>query len=182
MSDLLPAVLLNALRQYKFDRSPLWRMADGKDHYKIEGTFRKPTNQRFDKKGAESRRRPTPPAGEWSRQPAPARHPTTRPTPPASRQCRRRRQHRQHRRHYRSTQLPSQCKDHRRQHRSHLHLPYSYTASFSRITTNEEAENKVAGDEHCTHAVLPCWYWGRIPSTWEVRPPGCHLYKVQGHR
>ena len=80
MSDLLPAVL-NALRQY--DGSPLWRMADGRDHVKIEVTFRKPTNQRIDKKGAESRRRPTPPAGEW---PAPARRPTTRPTPPASRQ------------------------------------------------------------------------------------------------
>ena len=86
MSDLLPAVLLNALRQYKFNGSPLWRMADGKDHVKIEVTFRKPTNQRFDKKGAESRRRPTPPAGEWPRQPAPARRPVTRPTPPASRQ------------------------------------------------------------------------------------------------
>ena len=84
MSDLLPPVLLNALRQYKFDGSPLWRMADGKDHIKIEVTFRKPTNQRFDKKGAESRRRPTPPAGEWPRQPAPARRSTTRPTPPAS--------------------------------------------------------------------------------------------------
>ena len=86
MSDLLPAVLLNALRQYKFDGSPLWRMADGRDHVKIEVTFRKPTNQRIDKKGAESRRRPTPSADEWPRQPAPARRPTTRPTPPASRQ------------------------------------------------------------------------------------------------
>ena len=48
MSDLLPAVLLNALRQYKFDGFPLWRMADGRDHVKIEVTFRKPTNQRID--------------------------------------------------------------------------------------------------------------------------------------
>ena len=57
MFDLLPVVLLNALRQYKFDGFPLWRMADGKDHVKIEVTFRKTTtNQRFDKKGAESRR------------------------------------------------------------------------------------------------------------------------------
>ena len=62
MSDLLPAVLLNALRQYKFDGSPLWRMADGKDHVNIEVTFRKTTIQRFVKKGTESRRRPTPPA------------------------------------------------------------------------------------------------------------------------
>ena len=87
MSDLLPAVLLNALRQYKFAESPLWRMADGKDHVKTEVTFRKTTtNQRFDKKGAESRRRPTPPAGEWPRQPTAARRPppptTTRPTLP----------------------------------------------------------------------------------------------------
>ena len=124
MSDLLPAVLLNALRQYKFDGSPIWRMADGKDHVKIEVTFRKPTNQRFDKKGAESRRRPTLPAGEWTRQPAPARHPATRPTPPASQQptTPEKEQHHQHSRHYRSTQLPSQCRDQRRQHRSRLHL------------------------------------------------------------
>ena len=83
MSDLLPAVLLNALRQYCFDASLLLKMADGKDHVKIEVTFRKATNQRFDKKGAESRRRPTTPAGEWPRQPTPARRPTTttRPTP-----------------------------------------------------------------------------------------------------
>ena len=86
MSDLLPAVLLNALREYKFNGSPLWRMADGKDHVKIEVTFQKITNQRFDKKGAEIRRRPTPPAGEWPRQPAPATRLTTRPTPPAHRQ------------------------------------------------------------------------------------------------
>ena len=39
----------------------------------------------------------------------------------------------------------------------------------------------VAGEEHCTHAVLPCQHWGRIPST-RVQPHGCHLYKVQGHR
>ena len=39
---------------------------------KIEVTFRKSTNQRFDKKGAESRRRPTPFAGDWPRQPTAA--------------------------------------------------------------------------------------------------------------
>ena len=55
MSNVLPAVLLNAWRQYKFNGSPLWRMADGKDHVKIEVTFRKTTNQRFDKRRAESR-------------------------------------------------------------------------------------------------------------------------------
>ena len=85
MSDLLPAVLLNALRQYKFDGSPLWRMVDGKDHIKIEVTFRKATNQRFDKRRAESRRQPAPSAGEWPRQPTTARRPptttTTRSTP-----------------------------------------------------------------------------------------------------
>ena len=66
-----------ALRQYRFDRSPLWRMADGKVYVKSEVTFRKSTNQHFDKKGAESRRRPTPPAGDRPRQLALARRPTT---------------------------------------------------------------------------------------------------------
>ena len=54
MTDLLPAVLLNTYRQYKFDGSPLWRMADRKDHVKIEVTFCKITHQRFDKKRAKS--------------------------------------------------------------------------------------------------------------------------------
>ena len=66
---MLPAVLFNASRQYIFYGSPLWTMADGKDHVKIELTFRKATYQRFDKKGAESRMRPTSPAGEWPRSP-----------------------------------------------------------------------------------------------------------------
>ena len=82
---LLPAVLFTALRRYKFDESPLWRMADGKDHVKVEVTFRKTTHQRYDKKGAESRRRPTPPAGECPRQPAQARQPTASRQTPARR-------------------------------------------------------------------------------------------------
>ena len=52
-------------------------MADGKDHVKTEVTFRKTTNQRFDKRRAESRRQPAPSAGEWPRQPTAARRPTT---------------------------------------------------------------------------------------------------------
>ena len=51
VSDLLPAVLLNALRQYSSDASPLWRMADGKDHVKIEVTFRKATNKLSTRRG-----------------------------------------------------------------------------------------------------------------------------------
>ena len=83
MTDLMPAVVLNALRQYRFDGSPLWRMADGKDYVKIEVIFQISTNQHFDKKGTESKRRPTPPAGECPRLLTPARRPTTitRPTP-----------------------------------------------------------------------------------------------------
>ena len=81
MTDLLPEVLLNALRQYKFDGSPLWGMADRRDHIKIEEAFGKTTHQHLDKKGTESRKRPTHPAGEWPHQPAPARRPTMTPTP-----------------------------------------------------------------------------------------------------
>ena len=83
MTEILPEVLLNALRQYNFDGSPLWRMADGKDHVQIQVTFRKSTEQQ-DKKRAVSRKKSTPSAGEWPRQPRPARRPTEilRQTPP----------------------------------------------------------------------------------------------------
>ena len=120
MSDLLPAVLLNALRQYKFDGSPLWRMADGKDHVKIEVTFRKPTNQRFDKKGLKvgGGLHPLLASGLASPLQSDARQPDRRLQKADSQLRRRRRQHHQHSRHYRSTQLPSQWKDHRGQHRS----------------------------------------------------------------
>ena len=75
MSEVLPDVLLNALRQYSFGGSPLWRIADGKDHVQIQVTFRKATDQQ-DRKRAGSRWKPTPSAGEWPRQPRPARRPT----------------------------------------------------------------------------------------------------------
>ena len=68
--DLLPAILLNALRQNRFDGSPLWRIAYGTNHVKFEVTFRKSTNQHLDKKRPKSRRRPTPPP-----------HPPTPPRP-----------------------------------------------------------------------------------------------------
>ena len=81
--SVIPAVLLNALPEYSFVGSPLWRMSDGKDLVWVELTFHKnlPT-QRLYKKGAVSRRQPPPSAGEWTRQPAPAHLPTTtRPMP-----------------------------------------------------------------------------------------------------
>ena len=81
--SVIPAVLLNALREYSFVGSPLWRMSDGKDLVRVELTFHKnqPTPRVY-KKGAVSRRQPAPSAGEWPRQPAPAHLPTiTRPTP-----------------------------------------------------------------------------------------------------
>ena len=81
--SVIPAVLLNALREYSFIGSPLWRMSDGKDLVRIELTFHKnlPT-QRLYKKGVVSRKQPAPSAGEWPCQPAPAHLPTTkRPTP-----------------------------------------------------------------------------------------------------
>ena len=74
--SVIPAVLLRALSEYKFVGHPLWRMADGKDHVRVELTFHKnlPTQPVF-KKRAESRRQPAPSAGEWPRQPTAARRP-----------------------------------------------------------------------------------------------------------
>ena len=74
----MPGVLLRALSEYKFVGTPLWRMSDGKDLVRVELTFHKnlPTPRVY-KKGAESRRQPAPPAGEWPHQSAPA----TRPPP-----------------------------------------------------------------------------------------------------
>ena len=88
--SVIPAVLLRALSEYKFVGHPLWRMADGKDHVRVELTFHKnlPT-QPFYKKRAESRRQPAPSAGEWPRQPTAARRPppTTRSSPTAQAQA-----------------------------------------------------------------------------------------------
>ena len=83
--SVIPAVLLRALSEYKFVGHPLWRLADGKDHVRVELTFHKnlPTQPVF-KKRAESRRQPAPSAGEWPRQPTAARRPPpTRSTPTA---------------------------------------------------------------------------------------------------
>ena len=81
--SVIPAVLLRALSEYKFVGHPLWRMADGKDHVRVELTFHKNlTTQPVFKKRAESRRQPAPSAGEWPRQPTAARRPPpTRSTP-----------------------------------------------------------------------------------------------------
>ena len=88
--SIIPAVLLRALSEYKFVGHPLWRMADGKDHVRVELTFHKtlPMLPVY-KRRAESRRQPAPSAGEWPCQPTAARQPsptTTRPTPPARQQ------------------------------------------------------------------------------------------------
>ena len=72
--SVIPAVLLRALSEYKFVGHPIWRMADGKDHVRVELTFHKtvPTLPVY-KRRAESRRQPAPFAGEWPRQPTAAR-------------------------------------------------------------------------------------------------------------
>ena len=80
--SVIPAVLLKALSEYKFVGHPLWRIADGKDHFRIELTFHKMLP--VYKKRAESRRQPAPSAGEWPCQPTAARRlppPMTRPPP-----------------------------------------------------------------------------------------------------
>ena len=78
-----------ALSEYKFVGHPLWRMADGKDHVRVELTFHKniPTLPVYQKR-AESRRQPAPTAGEWPRQPTAARRPPlTRSTPTVRREA-----------------------------------------------------------------------------------------------
>ena len=82
--SVIPAVLLRALGEYKY---PLWRMADGKIHARVELTFHK-TLPRLPvyKKRAESWRQPASSADEWPRQSTGARRPpppTTRPPPTA---------------------------------------------------------------------------------------------------
>ena len=72
---------MNALKEYTFVGSPLWRMSDGKDLVCVELTFHKVLLTNRHKKRAESRRQPAPSAGEWPRQPAPARRPMTTLTP-----------------------------------------------------------------------------------------------------
>ena len=86
MEELLPRVLQNALREYKFASSPLWRLSDGRDLVKAELTFRKTTI--VTKRAASRDRGPTrfhstirklkpsaPSVGEWPRQPRPASQP-----------------------------------------------------------------------------------------------------------
>ena len=80
--SVIPAVLLNALREYSFVGYPLWRMSEGKDLVRVKLTFHKNLAMpRFYKKGAVSRRQPAPSAGEWPRQPAAATTPMTRSMP-----------------------------------------------------------------------------------------------------
>ena len=78
---------MNALKEYTFVGSPLWRMSGGKDLVRVELTIRKVLLTNRYKKRAESRRQSAPSAGEWPRQPAAAtRLPTTTRSTPARRQ------------------------------------------------------------------------------------------------
>ena len=88
---MIPSVLLNALKEFNFVGTPLWRLSDGKDLVRVELTFHKnhqPTSRYVKKRAERRRRQPAPSAGEWPRQPISARRSpmtTTRSTP-ASRQ------------------------------------------------------------------------------------------------
>ena len=74
--SVIPAVLLRVLSEYKFVGHPLWMMADGKDHVRVELTFHKTLPKLpVYKRRTESRRQPAPSAGEWPRQPTAARRP-----------------------------------------------------------------------------------------------------------
>ena len=78
---MLPTILMNALKEYTFVGSPLWRMSDRKDLVRVELTYHKVLTTNRYKKRAESRRQLAPSAGEWPRQLAAARRPTTTSTP-----------------------------------------------------------------------------------------------------
>ena len=81
----LPAVLVHAIQDFAFTDKPLWRIGEGLQHVKVELTFKLPTNQPTSNdrgkkpamsKRAESRKKkPAPPASEWSRQPLSAERP-----------------------------------------------------------------------------------------------------------
>ena len=78
----MPSVFLRDLSEYKFVVTPLWRMSDGKDLVRVELSFHKalPTKPYY-KSRTESRRQPSPSAGEWPRQPFPASRPPLRREP-----------------------------------------------------------------------------------------------------
>ena len=140
--SVIPAVLLRALSEYRFVGHPLWRMADGKDHVRVELTFHKnlPTQAIF-KKRAESRRQPAPSAGEWPRQPTAARRPPPTRSSPTVQPVRREAPEKE-------TSPPAlQNGDYTRHHHSFKtttdstaytiskHQETSYTISFSRDST-----------------------------------------------
>lgn len=86
----LPEVLVTAIKSLALTETPIWRIGQGRDHVKVELTYQLPKTPcrryknnliRTQKKGAESRSKPAPPAGEWPRQPSPLKEtapPTTR--------------------------------------------------------------------------------------------------------
>ena len=126
--SVIPAVLLRALSEYKFVGHPLWRMADGKDHVRVELTFHKmvptlPVYKRRAKAGGSLH--PLLASGLASPQLLDVHllRPDRRLQHAKNRQHRRRRPHRQHYRQWRSThQISSQLQDHQRQHSScHFH-------------------------------------------------------------
>ena len=74
--DLVPVILQNALRDFKFERAPLRRLAEGQE---LVLTFLKPANNQptagaRKKKVGIRKRKPAPSADEWPRQPRPAKH------------------------------------------------------------------------------------------------------------
>ena len=198
--SVIPAVLLRALSEYKFVCHPLWRMADGKDHVRVELTFHKnlPTLPVY-KRRAESRRQPAPSAGEWPRQPTAARRQpfTTRSTPTACRETTAPDstprndstgegdftasstdtgdQHTRHHHSYKTTKDSTA-------HAISIHQETSYTGSFSRDFTCQETENEVAEvHDQTADTVLPCQHREQISSTREIRPPGRPRHHLQGH-
>ena len=162
----MPGVLLRALSEYNFVGSPLWRMSDGKDLVRVELTFHKklPT-PRIYKKGAESRRQPAPPAGEWPRQPAPARRPPRReptqmeretlPPPPQT-----------------TVQTPHQITRPRYKNTATITASPTITStSVSRDTASEESQERISSTRP-PDPVLLVPLLGRVTHPREIRPTG----------
>ena len=142
-------------------------MSDGKVLVRVELTFHKklPTPRVY-KKWAESRRQPAPPAGEYPRQPAPARRPSPRrepaqmetlPPPPQT-----------------TTQTPQQIIKLRYKNTATITDYHQTSTSVSRVTAVEEAKKKVSRtSERPPNTVLLRRLWRTFPDPREVRPPGC---------
>ena len=170
---VISAVLLNALREYNFVGSPLWRLSDGKDLVRVELTFHKnqPTTRYYKKRGGGGRKQEAACTLCW-RVASPAHTCDETDDDDQIEACTptadtgegnatiSRRDTADHSTYHHQTSTPATDS---RDHAITNHHETSYTVSFARIATVEKAKDQVTGDEHCTNPVLSRQHRGRIP-------------------